>query len=39
MTKDEFEAAQKDAAAKKKATYETPGWGGGLRQARLTFCR
>ena len=32
MSKEEFEAAAKKAADKKKAVYEAPEWGGGMRQ-------
>ena len=32
MTKEEFEAANKKATEKKKAVYEAPEWGGGMRQ-------
>lgn len=34
MSKEEFEAAAKKASEKKKAVYEAPEWGGGMRQAR-----
>jgi len=35
MTKEQYEAAEKEAVDKKKVVYEVPEWGGGVRQASL----
>ena len=37
MSKEEFEAANKKASEKKKAVYEAPEWGGGMRQVSQAF--
>ncbi len=38
MSKEEFEAANKKASDKKKAVYEAPEWGGGMRQVISKTC-